>query len=105
MSKKSTEPKTSTPPATAQADPIQVALTMDERDAIDCAKNRIRRLATLAAHVLDHDDELLADDSSPLGPALADVLDLVVEDIGTIDATLAAADTRQRALTISGGGQ
>jgi hypothetical protein len=83
--------------------PINVTLTRAERDAIDGAKGRIRRLAVLVSHVLESDDELLSDDEF-VRPALADVLDVVVEDVGTITEALAAADQRRPARRDTSGG-
>jgi hypothetical protein len=80
MSEKSSpSTKSTTAPTSAQPDRdlhgvrrvhelIRVALTIAERDAIDVAKSRIRRLAVLVSQLLDSNEELLSDDDS-LRPA------------------------------------
>jgi hypothetical protein len=79
--------------------PINVALTVAERDAIDGAKGRIRRLASLVSDVLDYRSESDHDDETAaiLDAAMIDVLKVILDDVCTIDATFAAAAQRRPA--------
>ncbi len=78
---------TSAPPS---ASSINLALTVDERDAIDRAKGRARRLVTLASAVTDADDIDIPDDGT-----FAELLEVIGESLQQIDATFAAADARK----------
>jgi hypothetical protein len=73
------------------ARPINVSLTIDERDAIDAAKGRALRLTEMAARLIDGGDG--DDDVDPAG--LCDLLDLIREDLTMITAQFAGADDRQ----------
>ncbi len=67
---------------------INVSLTVDERDAIDAAKGRIRRLVPLA---ISRADLVTPQDDDGGVP---DLLEIIGEEIDKIDATFAAADVR-----------
>ncbi len=73
---------------------IQVSLTVDERDAIDTAKLRLRRFAALAFHMFECDEASCScsDDEAALG--VGDLLLVMQDDLATIDATFNAADVR-----------
>jgi hypothetical protein len=80
-----------------------ITLTLDECDAIDIAKSRIRRLASLLADLLKNKREYGHHEDSE--PAMADLVDVILQDVEAIDVTLAAADKRRLAREASGGGQ
>jgi hypothetical protein len=82
--------------------PIHIALTLDECDAIDVAKSRIRRLASLLSDLLKNRHEYGHHEVAE--PAMADLLDVILQDVEVIDVTFAAADQR-RLLQESSGGQ
>jgi hypothetical protein len=54
-------------------------LTLDECDAIDIAKGRIRRLASLLADLLKNKREYGHHEDSE--PAMADLLDVILQDV------------------------
>lgn len=74
--------------------PINVALTIVERDAIDAAKGRLRRLIAITRKVTGSESEDSETEDS--AAEIEDLLDVMAEDIATIDATFKAADGRQR---------
>jgi hypothetical protein len=82
--------------------PVHLTLTLDECDAIDAAKSRIRRLASLLSDLIDQKREYGHKDSEP---AMADLLDVILQDVETIDSMFVAADTRRLSREASGGGQ
>jgi len=72
--------------------PINVSLTINERDAIDAAKGRASRLVALASAVMNTDEiAVILDDDAPV----AELLDVIRESLQQIDATFAAADVRK----------
>ena len=81
--------------------PVHITLTLDECDAIDAEKSRIRRLASLVSDLIDQRREYGHKDSEP---AMADLLDVILQDVETLDSTFAAADTRRLSREASGGG-
>ena len=83
--------------------PIHIALTLDECDAIDVAKSRIRRLASLLSDLLKNKHEYGHHEVAE--PAMADLLDVILQDVETIDGMFVAADTRRLSREASGGGQ
>jgi hypothetical protein len=82
--------------------PVHITLTLDECDAIDAAKSRIRRLASLLSDLIDQKRDYGHKDSEP---AMADLLDVILQDLETIDGTFAAADTRRLSREASASGQ
>jgi hypothetical protein len=82
--------------------PVHITLTLDECDAIDAAKSRIRRLASLLSDLIDQKREYGHKDSEP---AMADLLAVILQDVETIDCMFAGADTRRLSREASGGGQ
>jgi hypothetical protein len=82
--------------------PVHITLTLDECDSIDAAKSRIRRLASLLSDLIDLKQEYGHKDSEP---AMADLLEVILQDVETIDGTFAAADTRRLLRAASGGRQ
>jgi hypothetical protein len=83
--------------------PIHITLTLDECDTIDIARSRIRRLASLLSDLLKNKREYGHHEDSE--PAMADLVDVILQDVEAIDVTLAAADKRRLAREASGGGQ
>jgi hypothetical protein len=71
--------------ATKERPSCNVCLTVDERDTIDRAKGRIRRLAPLITHLIEEPPEYIEDAS---GNGVLDLLDLITADVQTLDATL-----------------
>ena len=74
---------------------INVSLLLDERDAINTAKGRVRRFVAVASKLVEERDAAFEFDEEDLA-AIADVLDIIREDINAIDAVFAHADERQR---------
>ena len=81
--------------------PIHITLTLDECDAINIAKSRIRRLASLLADLLKNKREYRHHEDSE--PAMADLLDVILQDVEAIDVLFAAADKRRLSREASGG--
>jgi hypothetical protein len=77
---------------------VNVALTVDERDAIDAAKGRLCRLISLTRDVLGLDSQV--EDTEG---AIEDLLDIMAEDVNMITAVFMAADGRQAGRSGVGG--
>jgi len=71
-------------------------LTIDDRDAIDAAQGRIRRLSALVAAIEAHREDPLEVEPFHVDArnALGDILALIYEDAVKIDDVLDEADTR-----------
>ncbi len=73
---------------------IQVSLTLNERDAIDSAKARLRRFVALACHMFECEHSALADYGDEAQHGVGELLFVMSEDVATIDDTFKAADAR-----------
>ena len=74
------------------ASPVHTTLTIAERDGIDLASTRIRRLLGLALGIAENIR------ARPLREAgLSELLAICDEDLGKLDGILKSADRRQKA--------
>jgi hypothetical protein len=77
--------------ATKKRPSFNVRLTVDQRDVIDAAKGRIRRLTPLIIRLIEEPPDFIEDVS---GNGVLDLLDLIKRDVETLDRTFAEADKR-----------
>jgi len=102
-------PKRSAPLTSDPQHPISLSLTVDERDAIDRAKERAKHMLTLVMATLNEDDVLivggLSQDADRTGAVLT-ACDIITEAFNAIDEAFHAADQRRDniAATVGAGG-
>jgi hypothetical protein len=87
--------------------PCPGELTVDERDAINAAKQRAKDMLTLVIATLNEDDVLVTlsgnDDADRTGAVLT-ACDIMRESLNAIDEAFHAADQRQETATAAAGG-